>query len=98
MRLIDADALYKDCLERLKRFDVSDFAFKNCFPFWIFHEAITEAPTIEASAVRHGRWEHGVWQTYPDGYVCDRCSTGYAIPYNYCPHCGAKMDGGVEDG
>ena len=29
---------------------------------------------------------------------CSECleETGYA--YNYCPNCGAKMDGGNEDG
>ena len=54
---------------------------------------------IEISRVRHGRWEK------PSGlYSCSEC--GMTCPYdvqadvieywycNYCPNCGAKMDGG----
>lgn len=52
---------------------------------------------------------HGVWEIHTDEYDCEymKCSACneefYPIdedtvdrPYNYCPHCGAKMDGGTE--
>lgn len=60
----------------------------------IRYSYIQKAPTLDYAPVRHGEWVQGEWATYPEGYVCNRCSTGYAIPYNYCPSCGAKMDGG----
>ena len=51
-------------------------------------------PTIEAEPVRHGRWvtdENGI--TY-----CGNCRhmDDYASVHNYCPNCGAKMDGGCD--
>lgn len=53
---------------------------------------LDDCPRAEVESVLHGRWVQGKWATYPDGYVCDRCSTGFAIPYSHCPNCGAKMD------
>lgn len=53
---------------------------------------IQRAPAVDAEPVRHGKWLYGIWETYPDGHVCDQCRTGYPIRFNYCPNCGAKMD------
>lgn len=46
MRLIDADALLDDYLRRVARYDIGEFEAANCFPYWIMHAAITEAPTV----------------------------------------------------
>lgn len=62
--------------------------------------AIVDAPSVDAEPVRHGRWID-----HPDdscslfnGWKCSECeqivSGGRG---NYCPNCGAKMDGGAED-
>ena len=58
---------------------------------------IEQAPTIDIAPVVHGEW-------VKDGGCECRCKKcGYAPLYdyfgrvrlsNYCPHCGAKMDGG----
>ena len=54
--------------------------------------------------VKHGRWipkpiykadgNGGVYK-YCDLYFCSECATERPIvpPFNYCPNCGAKMDG-----
>ena len=41
-------------------------------------------------AVKHGRWEEGCWCS-----VCHKFSmNAYIKEYaNYCPNCGARMDG-----
>lgn len=92
MRLIDADVLDKR-LEETRNDYPGDRYFDNyVYGFDDAWKLVKEAPIIEAEPVRHGKWQKGIWQTYPDGYVCDKCSTGYAIPYSYCPNCGAKMD------
>ena len=62
--------------------------------------------TIEAEPVRHGRWVRLSYGCYADGYPvydeweCSECHfvcEGEGEPnLNYCPNCGAKMDGGKE--
>ena len=100
-RLIDANALI-DWLTRATGFrtncdDCTDIDCLNC----IIEEAIKNAPTIEAKPVVHGRWEEA---SDGDGIVCPFCRTDFCTIiydteyFNYCPNCGAKMDGGIENG
>ena len=58
---------------------------------------------IEAEPVRHGRWIAEERDSWSGGgaYICSACGYGYswggffeANDFNYCPNCGAKMDGG----
>ena len=59
---------------------------------------IDEAPTIEAEPVRHGRVI--VHEGFEDEYYeyCSECeSRDVHIGDNYCPNCGAKMDGDVNE-
>ena len=55
---------------------------------------------IEIYCVRHGRW--GTNSDRPDSLICSVCKCGFDMwkhdPHTYCPNCGAKMDGGVDDG
>ena len=55
-----------------------------------------DAPAVDAVEVVHGRWEqkkHKIFGNTYD-YVCSVCGCDYALAeYNYCPNCGAKMDG-----
>ena len=60
-------------------------------------------PTVDAVEVVHGEWEMGLDEGDYDYGTCSVC--GYneynafccLLPHNYCPNCGAKMDGGNED-
>lgn len=59
-------------------------------------EKIQNAPIVDAEPVRHGHWMEA---RYPL-FTCSECGatyqdTGYG--YNYCPNCGAKMDGEKGD-
>lgn len=63
---------------------------------------IERAPAVDAVPVVHGRWERVIpsksaakWSITMSCSVCHR--KGYE-QYNYCPNCGAKMDGGNDDG
>lgn len=49
--LISRDALFEDCLNQLNRFNISAYEFENCYPYWIFHKAIKEAPDVDAVEV-----------------------------------------------
>ena len=65
-------------------------------------DRIKAAPAVDAVPVVHGRWLHVKERRLfgEEYYLCSRCKTrnGMMIDFNYCPNCGAKMDGGEEDG
>ena len=64
------------------------------------YEALNNAPTVDAVPVVHGEWVVcGDGENVP--WVCSHCGKTTAHKYkvmygNYCPNCGAKMDGGAE--
>ena len=65
------------------------------------------APAADVAPVVHGLWEKepsSFWRWTPSGavavarttYRCGLCGRGTAVKSNYCPNCGAKMDGGAD--
>lgn len=59
---------------------------------WIPAFYIEQLPSAE----RRGRWEFNIddeeWSwDYP--YMCDQCREQAEKEFNFCPNCGAKMDG-----
>lgn len=94
MRPIDADAL----LEALSQ------------TFNPPERVLDDMPTIDYAPVRHGKWikdkDDLYWGNHFIHLNCSLCGgeahinrfgTAYILS-NYCPNCGAKMDGGKEDG
>ena len=67
-----------------------------------FKRAIRTIPAgtiIDVAPVVHGRWIEKEKYTFGVMYDCSICDnrildTGHS--WNYCPNCGAKMDGGGE--
>lgn len=61
--------------------------------------AIQEAPAADVQEVRHGRWEDEVYTSWPLKIYGHKCSVCRAITpvsegkNNYCPNCGARMEG-----
>ena len=95
MRLIDADAV-------LDRY-YADWEY-HCITMaeddrqWL-RQCIDHAPTINAVPVVHGRWVH----LGGDEWCCSACGNvihtegRWEKPdENYCPNCGAKMDGEAD--
>ena len=54
---------------------------------------ICESPKVDAEPVRHGRWKRIDSSVYKPA-ICSCCGASQCIDSNYCPNCGAKMDGG----
>ena len=61
-------------------------------------------PAADVAPVVHGRWDDSGRYTFPSGSTAVRCTNcGCALTeseyhlnnWNYCPVCGAKMDGGA---
>lgn len=66
--------------------------------------AIDEIPAADVEPVRHGRWKLEPTNPYDNpGYKnrmikrCSCCGWQNACRHNYCPNCGAKMDGEVTE-
>lgn len=68
--------------------------------------ALKSVPAVDAVPVVHGRWlecEDGWGDTH---YQCSECGEEWNLDagtpeendMNYCPNCGAKMDGRENDG
>ena len=61
---------------------------------------VSAIPAADVAPVRHGYWETN--SDRPDSLICSVCKCGFDMwkhdPHNFCPNCGAKMDGGDEDG
>ena len=60
---------------------------------------LREAPTVDAVPVRHGRWIEKEKYTFGVMYDCSICNNRILDnwhSWNYCPNCGAKMDGGED--
>ena len=66
---------------------------------------IEALPAADVAPVVHGRWDGSGRYTFPGGSTAVRCTNcGCALTeseyrlnnWNYCPVCGAKMDGGAE--
>lgn len=61
-------------------------------------DILSALPTVDAVPVIHGLWtiEDRHAATYP--YCCSNCTAHHRARYDYCPSCGAKMDGKDGDG
>ena len=65
----------------------------------VFASAIINAPAADVAPVRHGRW---ISVPHKLARICSVCNRDEpykfadidADVYDYCPHCGAKMDVG----
>lgn len=62
-------------------------------------QVIVDEPAADVVEVRNARWINDGDEYFPD-IKCERCGQRKPILlgnfyFNYCPNCGAKMDGGV---
>nr|WP_277098314.1 hypothetical protein [Dialister invisus] len=89
-KYIDADAL-KECLKSTWDYDDAERI--------VTESEIDNLPAADVAEVVHGQW---ILEREPDGKpYCFHCSVcdndfhyiGIFTAYDYCPNCGAKMDG-----
>lgn len=60
--------------------------------------SIDEIKTVDAVPVVHGKWKEEPF-LLGTTHRCNLCGENYGMPhgiFNYCPNCGAKMDGAQE--
>ena len=96
------DYIYRDdAVSRMSELLVSELHMTRC-PTWNeVYNAIGELPSADVAPVVHGKWidEDPAFAEYFAN--CSVC--GYEIDvhnergyFNFCPNCGAKMDGKKE--
>jgi NADH pyrophosphatase NudC (nudix superfamily) len=97
-RLIDANAIpweehYVPDLESGKQ-----WGFKK--ELCVLKPAIDQMPTLDAVEVVHGRWvmkETMIKSPFAKNAYCSVCLEETSYAHNFCPNCGAKMDGERKD-
>lgn len=89
-RLIDANAL----LDAMR-----DEEFQTFVPLDEIDSVIDKAPTIDAAPKVYGRWEFDAFTAkHGNPFRCSVCKEEYDNTHNFCPNCGARMDGGAANG
>lgn len=113
-RLIDANALFSEMERRFcVNCNYFDGKCREC-QYAEAADMLVDAPTVDAMEVIHGRWEDMWGGKYANPrYRCSVCKEKALYKQEqdelltwhdvqaltlYCPNCGAKMDGGNEDG
>ena len=65
-------------------------------------DCIRYMDAADVAPVVHGYWIDNGANGYKWAFICSRCGYVDGHPfddrYNFCPSCGAKMDGGSENG
>lgn len=70
------------------------------------YNALQAIPATDVAPVKHAKWAYGKLHGQ-SGYYCSECGAGFADinpnaeliakSHDYCPRCGAKMDGGERE-
>ena len=73
------------------------------YAYGVAAEEVLNAPAVDAVPVVHGKWLATSVDPADPYFRCSVCHYGIdeiynggEEPFNYCPNCGAKMDGGTE--
>ena len=93
-RLIDANALIEQIRLMANRTSLGEISPSSISGSEVCHLILT-APTVDAVEVVHARWEYIPIIDSLGRYRCERCFhyVDAGTDRNYCPNCGAKMDG-----
>ena len=91
-RLIDANALLEDFGEEPMVWNDSEAEIQERNDWRTYTRMVKNAPTVDAVEVVHGRWIHkGAWHI--ECSECKHILAHIGEAKNYCPNCGAKMEG-----
>lgn len=89
--------------EYIKRTEALEITTRTCGDYAAAWSEIRKLPAADVAPVVHARWIHSRYEDCSEQFELVKCSQcnheAYAIAFyvrggNYCPVCGAKMDGG----
>lgn len=89
--------------EYIRRAEALEITTRTCGDYAAAFAEIRKLPAADVAEVVHARWLTDKWTKWPHR-ECTRCRIFIPVtvevpdPYwQYCPNCGAKMDGGEND-
>lgn len=91
--------------EYIRRAEALEITTRTCGDYAAAFAEIRKLPAADVAPVVHGKWVHSRYDRSSEQFdvvKCSRCGLeAYAMAYhvrdgNYCPNCGARMDGGME--
>ena len=94
-----AEYIERENLLELYRMDDPVLNKNGHVPLPVIRQNIMDIPAADVAPVQHGRWV--THSDRPDSLICSVCNCGFDMwkhdPHNYCPNCGAKMDGELNE-
>ena len=95
-----AEYIEREDLLELYRMDDPVLNENGHVPLSVIRQNIMDIPSADVAPVRHGRWECGKPCPVCGGDRFDGLDADIWADWEppYCPNCGAKMDGGAENG
>lgn len=72
---------------------------EGCFSDMISAYDVIMLPAADVAPVHHGRWEIVIGSNGKEYMVCTCCRVSQDLTgvFTYCPNCGAKMDGELNE-
>ena len=66
----------------------------------LIRKVLKDTPTADVAPVVHGEWIPTETPCMSENEDCSVCGyrTVYGSNWSYCPSCGARMDGGADNG
>lgn len=91
---IERDALLDDISAAVKHRGMGEIIGQTLMRY------VKRQPAADVAPVVHGRWVTHYRSGTPvaEGYVSTCCDMWNNRKSDCCPHCGAKMDGGADNG
>lgn len=101
-RYIDAEKLKEkldDFISMSQTYTEYDCGYDDCFT--AIQDTLADIPTADVAEVKHGEWKIEEYKNHLN-VVCPNCNKEFYVykqgqyridRSNYCPNCGARMDG-----
>ena len=92
-----AEYIEREDLLELYRMDDPVLNKNGHVPLPVIRQNIMDIPAADVAPVRHGRWIDSLARITPYCSACGHSHRCLIRTPNYCPNCGAKMDGELDE-
>ena len=83
--------------EYIRRAEAMEITTRTCGDYAAAFAEIRKLPAADVAEVVHAKWIPFHSEAAGDIQYCSACDIGFDARMDYCPHCGARMDGWMED-